>query len=307
MKTTIIAVAALACAALPAAAQQTDWSQVEIKATDLGHGVYLLGWRGGDSVVLTGPEGVLLVDTSVPQMGDKIAAAVAQVGGGRPIRYIVNAHAHADHFGGNARLARGGAVIVSQDNVRRRMVAGQYIAAFKQTIAPSPPEALPMLTYTDGLTIHLDGETVDLIHVPNAHTDSDTIIRFRKADVVHIGGSYGPGGAYPFYDLSSGGSLDGVIAAQEKVLGFADDNTRIIADEGEPEGKRQLQAQHDALVRIRDRVQALIDQGKSEAEAVAAKPTADLDPTWVPKGGFLTGDRAVQMAYESLKGLRPAP
>jgi glyoxylase-like metal-dependent hydrolase (beta-lactamase superfamily II) len=306
MKTMIIAAAALACAALPAAGQpRTDWSQVEIKTTDLGHGVYLLGWRGGDSVVLTGPEGVLLLDTSVPQMGEKIAAAVAKVSGGKPIRYIVNAHAHADHFGSNALLARGGAVIIAQENVRKRMVAGQYLAAFNQTIAPSPPEAWPMVTYTDGLTIHLDGETVDLIHVPNAHTDNDTVVRFERADVVHIGGSYGPGGAYPFYDLSSGGSLDGVIAVQEKVLGFSGASTRLIADEGEPEGKPQLQAQHDAMIQVRARVQALIDQGKSEAEAVAARPTADLDATWVPKGGFLTGDRVVQTAYESLKGLRP--
>ena len=306
MKVMLIAGAALACLAGTALAQPArDWSKVEVKTSDLGHGVYLLGWQGGDSVVLTGPEGVLLVDTSVPQMADKIAAAVARVSGGRPIRYIVNAHAHADHFGSNGPLARGGAVIIAHENVRRRMAAGQYLAAFNQTIAPSPPEALPMVTYTDGLSIHLNGETVDLIHVPNAHTDNDTIIRFRRADVVHIGGSYGPGGAYPFYDLSSGGSLDGVIAVQEKVLGFSDDSTRLIADEGEPETRRQLQAEHDAIVQVRDRVQALIDQGKTEAEAIAAKPTADLDATWAPKGGFITGDVVVRTAYQSLKGLRP--
>lgn len=306
MKTMIIAMAALACAALPAAAQQrADWSKVQIATTDLGHGVYLLGWGSGDSIVLTGPDGVLLLDTSVPEMGEKIAATVSRISGGKPIRYIINAHAHADHFGSNALLARGGAVIISHENVRKRMVAGQYLAAFNQTIAPSPPEAWPMVTYTDGLTIHMNGETVDLIHVPNAHTDNDTIVRFERADVVHIGGAYGPGGAYPFYDLSSGGSLDGVIAAQERVLGFADANTRLIADEGAPETKSQLQAQHDAMVQVRARVQALIDQGKSEAEAVAARPTADLDAVWVPKGGFLTGDRVVQTAYESLKGLRP--
>ena len=305
MKAMMIAGAALACLVTPALAQPaTDWSKVEIRTTDLGHGVYLLGWRGGDSVVLAGPEGVLLMDTSVPQMAGKITAAIAAISD-RPIRYIVNAHAHADHFGGNEEIARGGAVIIAQANVRRRMHDGQYIAAFNETIAPSPPAALPMVTYSDGLTIHLDGETVELIHPPNAHTDSDSIVWFHRAKVVHLGGSYGAGSSFPFYDLSSGGSLDGVIAAQERVLAIADDETRIIADEGEPEGRRALQAEHDMLVKLRARVRALVETGKTEAEAIAARPTADLDPVWVPKGGFLTGDAAVRMAYQSLKGVKP--
>ncbi len=291
------------CPAPPAAAQPAvDWSKVEIKTTDLGHGVYLLGWGNGDSVLLTGPDGALLVDTSVPQMIAKIQAAVARVSP-TPVRYVVNAHAHVDHFGGNEVMARAGAVIIAQENVRRRMEKGQHIAIFNQTIPPSPPAALPQVTYDAGLTLHLDGETVDLIHGPAAHTDSDTVVLFHRANVVHIGGSYGPGTTYPFYDISSGGSLDGVIALQERVLSLIDDNTRLIADEGEPEGKAGLQASHDMLVKLRARVKALIDQGKSEAEVVAARPAADLDPVWGK--GFLKGDAVVRMAYQSLKGIQP--
>ena len=306
MKSILLAGAVLACAALPAAAQQTDWTKVEIKTTDLGHGVSFLNWPGGDSLVLTGPDGVLLVDTSVPQMAGKLTAAVARLTD-KPIRYVVNTHAHADHFGANEAMAKAGAVVIAHDNLRKRMASGQYIAAFNQTIPPSPPAALPVITYAGGLVLHLDGETVDLIHIPKAHTDSDTIVRFRTADVVHMSGAYGPGSAYPFYDISSGGSLKGVIAVQERVLAFADDNTRIIGDEGEPESRRQLQAQHDMLLKLRDRVQKLVDQGRTEAEVIAAKPTADLDPVWVPKGGFLSGDVATRMAYQSLKGLQPQP
>jgi cyclase len=305
MKMVLIAAAAVALCCSPAAAQpQTDFSKVQIKTTDLGEGVYLLGWGSGDSLVLTGPDGVLLVDASVAPMLDKIKAAIARLSD-KPIRFVINTHAHADHFGGNEALAGAGAVIVAQDNVRARMVKGQYIAAFNQTIAPSPPAALPAITYGDAMTIHFDGETIELIHAPHAHTDSDTLVYFRRANVIHASGTFGNDTTYGFYDLSSGGSLAGMIAAEEKILALADDRTRIIADEGEPASKAALQASHDMLVTVRARVRKLIAEGKSEAQAVAAKPTRDLDAKWVPKGGFITGDLYTRMAYQSLKGVQP--
>jgi glyoxylase-like metal-dependent hydrolase (beta-lactamase superfamily II) len=305
MKRVLAAAAAAALCCSPAAAQpQTDVSKVEIKTTDLGGGVYLLGWPGGDSLVLTGADGVLLVDAAVPQMVDNIRAAIARLSD-KPIRFVINTHAHADHFGGNEAMARAGAVIVAQDNVRVRMAKGNYIAAFNQTIPPSAPGALPTVTYADAMTIHFDGEAVELIHAPLAHTDSDSLVYFRRADVIHASGTFGPGMTYPFFDLSSGGSLAGMIAAQEKLLSLADDRTRIIPDEGDPEGKAAIQASHDMLVIVRRRVQALIAAGKSEDQAVAAKPTRDLDGAWVHKGGYITGDLFTRMAYESLKGIKP--
>ncbi len=299
--------AAFACGlALPALSQPAvDWSKVEINATDLGHGVWFLEWGRGDSLVLTGADGVLLVDTAVPEMAGKITAAVAKVSQGKPIRWVVNTHSHADHFGGNEAMARAGAVIIAQETLRERMAKGQYLAAFNQTIPPSPPAALPTITYADGLTLRLDGETVELIHVPAAHTDNDSLVFFRRANVIHMSGTYNAANSYPFYDSSSGGSLKGVIAAQERALALADANTRIIADEGAPGTTASLKAMHAMLITLRDRVQALIDQGKSEAEAIAAKPTQDLDAAWVPKGAFVTGDVATRMAYQSLKGIRP--
>ena len=218
MDRALIAAAAVVFCCSPAAAQpRTDYSKVEIKTTDLGHGVYLLGWPGGDSLVLTGDDGVLRVDASVPQMFDHIKAAIAKVSD-KPIRFVINTHAHADHFGGNEALAKAGALIIAHDNVRVRMVKGQYIAAFRQTIPPSAPGALPVVTYADQLTIHFDGETVELIHSPLAHTDSDSLVHFARADVIHASGTFSPGQTYPFFDLSSGGSLAGTIAAEAKIL-----------------------------------------------------------------------------------------
>lgn len=289
----------------PAAAQQrVDYSKLEIKTTDLGHGVYLLGWQGGDSLILVGDDGVLLVDTSVAQMGDKIKAAITRVSD-KPIKLVINTHAHADHFGANEAMAKGGAVIVAHDALRERMAKGQYLAAFNQTIPPSPPAALPTITYADAMTIHFDGETVQLLHAPRAHTDNDTLVHFKRADVIHASGTFGGNGDYPFFDMSSGGSLAGMILAEDRMLSLADDNTRIIADEGDPAGPKALKASRDMLVTLRARIQKLIDEGKSEDEAVAAKPTSDLDARWVPQGSFLTGERMTRLVYQSLTGVKP--
>jgi len=292
---------ALSC--LPAVAQpRIDYSTLEIKTTDLGSGVYLLGWQGGDSLILVGDDGVLLVDTSVAPMGDKIKAAIAKVTD-KPINLIINTHAHADHFGANEALANGRATIVAHDKLRERMAKG--FTAFNQAIPPAPAAALPTVTYTDAMTLHFDGETVQLFHPPNAHTDSDTLVHFQRANVIHASGTIGGDGGYPFFDMSSGGSLAGTIVAEDKMLSLADDKTRIVADEGDPAGTETLRASRDMLVTLRARVQRLIDEGKSEDEAVAAKPTKDFDAQWVRQGNFVTGDTMTRLAYQSLKGVRP--
>ena len=301
----LMAAAVLALSCLPAVAQQAiDYSKLEIKTTDLGNGVYLLGWQGGDSLVLVSDDGVVLVDTAVAQLAQKIKAAIAHLSS-KPIRYVIITHAHADHFGGNEAMTKAGAVLVAHDNVRSRMLKGQYLAAFNQTIPPSAPAAIPVITYTNAMTIHAGVETIELIHAPRAHTDSDSLVYFHRANVIHTSGTFGNDQTYTFFDLSSDGSLSGTIAAQERVLALANDKTWIIADEGGPSSKAALQASHDSLVIVRARVQALIDAGKSEEEAVATKPLRDLDATWAHPGGFLTGDVFTRMAYESLKGIKP--
>ncbi len=304
MRRVLLAAALSAIACSPADAQpQIDYSKLEIKTTDLGHGVYFLGWQGGDSLILVGDEGVLLVDTAVAQMGDKIKAAIARVSD-KPIRLVINTHAHADHFGANELMAKGGALIVGHEKLRERMVKGQYLAAFRQTIPPSPPAALPAITYAGTMTIHFDGETVQLFHSPRAHTDNDTLVYFKRANVIHASGTFGGDGSYPFFDTSSGGTLAGMIVAEEKMLSLSDDKTRIIADEGDPGSTQGLKASRDMLVTIRARVQKLIDAGKSEDQVVADKPTQDLDARWVQQGSPLTGDFFTRLAYQSLSGTK---
>jgi glyoxylase-like metal-dependent hydrolase (beta-lactamase superfamily II) len=151
------------------------------------------------------------------------------------------------------------------------------------------------------MTLHFGGETVELYHPNNAHTDSDTLVRFRRANVIHASGTFGGEGNYPFFDVGSGGSLAGTIAAEEMMLALADEETWIVADEGDPAHTAALKASYDRLVTIRARVEKLIAEGKSEDEAVAAKPTRDLDAGWLRPGGFLTGDVITRMAYQSLE------
>jgi cyclase len=293
------ALAALACS--PGFSQaRIDYAKLEIKTIDLGHGVYYLGWQGGDSLFLVGDDGVLLVDTAVAQLGDKIKAAIARVSD-KPIRLVVITHAHADHFGANELMAKGGAVIVGHEKLRERMEKGQYLAAFKQTIPPSPPAALPVITYADAMTIHFGGETVQLIHAPRAHTDNDTLVYFKRANVVHASGTFGGDRSYPFFDMSSGGSLAGTIGAEEKMLSLADDKTRVVADEGDPGSMAGLKASHDMLVTLRARVQKLIDEGKTEDQAVAEKPAKDLDARWAQQGSPVNGDFYTRLVYQSLK------
>jgi cyclase len=155
------------------------------------------------------------------------------------------------------------------------------------------------------MTLHFDGETVQLFHPPSAHTDNDTLVHFKRANVIHASGTIGGDGGYPFFDMSSGGSLAGMIVAEDNMLSLSDDKTRIVADEGDPATTATLKASRDMLVTLRARVQKLIDEGRSEDEAVAAKPTRAFDARWVHQGNFVTGDTMTRLAYQSLKGIRP--
>jgi len=286
---------------IPVAAQQPiDFSKVEIKTTDLGRGLYQMDSAGGNVLVLTGPDGVLMVDDSYAQLFDKIIAAVRRVTD-KPIKYVINSHIHGDHHGGNEAMIKAGVTVIAHENVRSRMAKGGRDAFSNQPIPPAAPGALPIVTYRDAMTIHFNGETIDLIHAPPSHTDSDTIVYFRNANVVFMGGVYGNNLNYPFIDIGMGGSLRGVIAAEELILPMIDHRTRIFADQGSGERKTSMQASHDMLVAVRNRVQRLIDEGKSEDEAVAAKPTLDFDKTWVRQGSFFTGDIMTRQVYRSLK------
>jgi len=203
---------ALALAA-PVMAQQQDFSAVKIETQQLAPGLFMLMGSGGNMALSIGPDGAVLVDTEYAPLNAKILAAVKQAGGGA-VKYVVNTHWHGDHTGGNEPLGKAGAQIIAHNNVRVRMSSEQFMAAFNNKIPPSPAAALPTVTFPTRATFHWNGNTVNVVHVNPAHTDGDSIVHFTNANVIHTGDTFVKD-QYPFIDLSSNGSIDGIIGAAE--------------------------------------------------------------------------------------------
>jgi len=287
---------AAALVVLALAAQDEGFDKVEVTPAKVTEGIYVLTGRGGNIGVSVGEDGVFVIDDQYAPLTTKIRAAVATLTP-QPIRFVVNTHWHGDHTGGNENLGKMGIVIVAHENVRKRMSVEQFIEASK--VPASPKAALPIITFGDAVTFHLNGDDVRSFHVAPAHTDGDTIVHFKKANVVHMGDCFF-NGIYPFIDLSSGGSIDGVIAAADQVLGIVDMNTKIIPGHGPVGDKAALQIYRDVLATVRDRVKAMVAAGKTLDQVKAAQPTKDFDGKWGT--GFMKPDVWTAIVYQSLKG-----
>ena len=297
--TTRLALGAAAAAwfAAPTLAQDQDFSTVKIETQQLGQGLYMLIGSGGNIGLSTGPDGSVLVDTQFAPLNEKIVAAV-RAAGGDDVKYVINTHWHFDHTGGNEPLGKAGAVIIAHDNVLVRMSSEQFLAALDRREPPAPTAARPVVTFPTRTTFHLNGNTVNVVHVENAHTDGDSIVHFTNANVIHTGDTYMKD-VYPFIDVGSKGSIDGFIASAQAVLGRSDASTKIIPGHGALANKADMQRFHDMLVKVRGNIQTLIEQGKSEDDVVAAKPTAEFDSTWGT--GFMNPENFTRFSYQSLK------
>lgn len=286
---------ALAFSSAPALAQNFD--KVQVRTEKLADNTYMLAGAGGNIGVSIGEDAVLLVDDQYAPMAPKIQAALAALTS-KPVRFVLNTHWHMDHSGGNEAFGKADAVIVAHENVRKRMSAGQLIDFLKMDVKPAPKAALPVLTFTRDMTFHLNGEELQVTHTPNAHTDGDAVIRFKKANVVHMGDLFF-NKLYPFIDSSSGGHIDGVIAAADRVLAESNDATRYIPGHGPMAGKAELVAYRDMLATLGARIHQLVKDGKTLEQAIAAKPSADFDAVWGK--GFISPDKFVEMIYKGAK------
>jgi len=282
-----------------------DFDKIQIETVKVAENVYMLIGAGGNIGVSVGEDGVLLIDSQFPQMVEKIKAAVAKLNAG-PVRFVFNTHWHYDHADGNEVLAKAGAVVMAHKNSRLHMLsewsAPELDPNFKKP--PYPKPALPAITISDSLTLHFNGEEIQAIHLPNAHSDGDLAFHFKKANVIHAGDIYFSNG-FPFINITSGGSIDGMIQAVDRILNLSDGNTKVIPGHGLLSNREEAQAYRDMLATARDRIAKLIQEGKTLEEVLAAKPAEGLykgGKSWLPPDLFLKivyTDLAKQLRKES--------
>jgi cyclase len=285
----LFTIAASALVSLPARAQNIDFASIQIQIVKIADDLYVLmgGPAQGNILVSAGSDGIFLIDSMYGPMHPKIMEALAKIGN-RPIRFLVNTHLHGDHTAGNEAMARLGAVIVSHENMRKRMAAQPN----------TPPAALPIVTYTDSMTLHFNGEEIYIYHPAPAHTDGDSIIYFRHANVMHVG-DVPSSLRYPNIGVNEGGSVDGMIAAARQVMTIANENTKIIPGHlGPVVGFEEIRQQIVMFTAVRDRVANAIRSGQTLEQVVASKPTADFDQGRM--GGAITPDRFVTLVYTDL-------
>ena len=289
--------AALALACAPLAAQQ-DLGAVEITTVPLATGVFMLTGAGGNIGVSVGEDGVFVIDDQFAPLSEKILAAIGGLSD-KPVSYVLNTHWHGDHTGGNENFGEAGAVVVAHENVRERMSTEQFNRIFDRATPPSPEAALPVVTFTENVTFHFNGETIRVHHMPAAHTDGDSIVYFEDADVLHAGDLFF-NGFFPFIDTDSGGSLEGVIEAAEHVIGMVSRDTEIIPGHGPRATKIDVERYRDMLVEVRDVMAPIVASGKAREEVVADNPLGRFGVDW--GGGFMKTDVFTGIVYDSLAG-----
>jgi cyclase len=292
----LLAGAAIAQQSPPAAAPPPDFSKAEIKTTDLGDNVYMLEGVGGNITVALAKDGIIMVDGQYAPIHDKIKAAIAAISN-QPIKYLIDTHFHGDHTGGNEPFAKDGVTIVSEVNVKNRLAAGTTNGLTGVQTPPAPQGALPSKTYIGAFKIRLSGRVADLKHIANAHTDGDSYIWFKTANVLSTGDTF-TNGRYPNIDFANGGNIRGMIAASDAYLKLTNAKTRIVPGHGPIADRAALMEYRTMLVTARDRMAKLVKEGKSEDDVVALKPFADLDAKWAPTE--LAAKNFVRVVYHSL-------
>jgi len=300
---TITALSGSTFAQQSAAPPAPDFSKVEIKTTHLGDNIYMLEGQGGNITVAVGKDGIIMVDGQYAPLHDKIKAAIEAISN-KPVKYLINTHFHGDHTGGNELFAKDGVTIVSQVNVKNRLAAGTSNGLTGAKTPPAPPAALPSDTYTNFSKIRLEGRIADLKHIANAHTDGDTYVWFKTANVLSTGDTF-TNGRYPNIDFANGGNIRGMIAATDAYLKLVNARTKIVPGHGPLADRAALLEYRTMLISAHDRMAKLVKEGKSEDEAVAAKPFADFDAKWAPTE--LASKNFVRVVYHSLADKSDAP
>ena len=297
VKLIFLALAALTLIGDALAQAPVDYSKVQIETVKLAPNFYVLNGQGGAIGVLTGPDGVLMVDSQFAPLTEKIVAAIKQVSNGAPIKFLINTHVNGDHTGGNENLGKMGVTIFAREELRERL-AHPAPGTNGAPGTPAPAAALPVVTYNSPITFHMDGEDVQAIPIPKAHTDGDTLVYFPNTNVIMIGDYFRSLG-YPNIDRANGGSLTGMLAGIDTAIKLCNAQTKVVPGHGAITDRNGLIAHRDMIIAIRDKIAPMVSQGKTLPDVVASKPTADYDAK-VPGVGT-TGERFIGQVYAELK------
>tara|TARA_R110002049_G_scaffold24588_17_gene87035 strand:- start:3719 stop:4597 length:879 start_codon:yes stop_codon:yes gene_type:complete len=271
-------------------AQQNEVKIIPIKITE---NIYMLKGQGGNIGLFIGEDGVFMIDDQFAPLSSKILATIKDITN-KPIKYLVNSHWHGDHTGGNENFQKEGALILAHENVRKRMSLPKIVRG--KTKKALPKEALPVISFSDNIMLHINNEDVLVSHVHNAHTDGDAIIYFTSSNVIHMGDTYFQG-KFPYIDLSSGGNINGVISAAEKVILLSDNETKIIPGHGNISNKKELIAFKNMLVELRTNIQSEIDNKKPLEEVVLNEA---LTSNYSSYSGWINEEKIITAIYKSL-------
>lgn len=273
--------------------------QVEFTSFQLSDTVYMLKGAGGNIGVSAGEDGLYLIDDQLRPVTAQLLQALRKISD-QPVSFVINTHYHADHTGGNETVGKNGAVIIAHNNIRQRMISAQISTFMHKTTPPYAKEALPVVTFNDQMSLHLNGETATAYYVAHGHTDGDSIIHFPVSNVIHMGDMYF-NGLYPYVDLDAGGSIEGMVDAANLALTMTNETTQVIPGHGPLATTKDLKAYRDFLVKAIANVQTLIDEGLNLQQIIAAKPTAEWDEeqgkVWIKPAEFVT------FIYNSLEGI----
>ena len=274
-----------------------SFDNIEIQTIKAADGIYMLTGKGGNMGISVGADGVFLIDDQFAPLTEKIQAAITQVSD-QAVKFVLNTHWHPDHTGGNENLGKSGAVIVAHNNVRKRLSVDNFIELFNLKSSATTAAGLPVITFDDAVTFHLNGDEIQVTHVMNAHTDGDAIVHFTHSNVIHAGDIYFSG-MYPFIDSAHGGSTEGTIRAINQVLALADDKTVIIPGHGAISNKQELTAYRDMLLTISGRIRKRISENASLQQVQTSMPSKDFDEKY--GGGFISNEAFVKMVYQDMK------
>jgi cyclase len=274
-----------------------QFENVTINTIKLTDSIYMLEGSGGNIIVSVGQDGVFMVDDQFAPLTEKIKEAILKITD-QPVKFVINTHLHPDHVGGNENLGELGAIIVSHDNVRKRLSTEQFSEFFKRTIPSMPEKGLPIVTFSDNMTAYQNGDEIKIIHVDNGHTDGDSIVYFTKNNVIHVGDDFNDK-SYPFIDISSGGSIDGLISSLETISSIINDETKVVSGHSEISNKTKVNEFTNMLKDVRENVNQMIESGKSLEEIIASQPTSKYDEIYYDHTRFQPED-LITFIYQSL-------